>query len=425
MASVTTGQPSKANVTPKYKSMKVPAIHIIAKDVIIKQAHQSFVVLGNSKDECKERNSEEADKNEEKSKPANVPFQDIDLSRLRSPNIPYIGKNANRSRPSEIPSADQNMDPYGSPKISYSARYSEEPEYDNLSNKNTNTGHLASSYPLGGRNLRNELRKERSISVSPEKRGPIEKNEQNQEKHTSRHQDKSKSVKRNEYHQGRDFKRSPEKRGPVEKDEQYQERQTLKSRDKSGYVKRTESPETWRSQTRNRPHNERQISRSPDKIRSKSPNKQLSKRAYGLHDIAYEDDNLDPIKSNVLGGKYGDQFIDSSPSHIFENPLTDENESFLTSVSSPIKYSKDKIAKESQSPFLDCAVRQKQSPHRHPSLIAHFTDETSSEEEIVTKKKKSKSVKENKKKPKAKFEKWPLKKSWVFNQTQVSNNVIL
>ena len=54
------------------------------------------------------------------------------------------------------------------------------------------------------------------------------------------------------------------------------------------------------------------------------------------------------------------------------------------------------MAEESQSPFLDCAVRQKQSPHRHPSLIAHFTDETSSEEEIVTKKKKSKSVKENK-----------------------------
>ena len=42
-------------------------------------------------------------------------------------------------------------------------------------------------------------------------------------------------------------------------------------------------------------------------------------------------------------------------------------------MSSPIKYPKDKMAKESQSPFLDWALRQKQSPHRHPSLFEHFT----------------------------------------------------
>ena len=145
---------------PNYRALRVPAlektIHTIDKDVVIKQAHQSFVVLGNSKNESKDRSTEGSDKKKEKAKPINVPFQKIDLSRLRSPNIPYVGKIANRGRASNIPFADSDLDQYGPKQTSYSPRYSDEPAYKNVSNDERSMDELAASYPQGERIYRNK-----------------------------------------------------------------------------------------------------------------------------------------------------------------------------------------------------------------------------------------------------------------------------
>ena len=71
-----------------------PRVPLIEKEVIIKQAHESFIVLGGTEDEdpTDKDKTEEVIETKSSAKPVSAPFHDVDLSRLRSPNMPYIGK---------------------------------------------------------------------------------------------------------------------------------------------------------------------------------------------------------------------------------------------------------------------------------------------------------------------------------------------
>ena len=59
---------------------------------------------------------------------------------------------------------------------------------------------------------------------------------------------------------------------------------------------------------------------------------------------------------------------------------------------------------------------------RNLSLIAHYTDESSSEDEILLENKEDhKSELKKSDSGSSMYEKWPIKKSWVFNKKHVSS----
>ena len=117
----------------------------VDRDVIIKQAHESFVVLGSlEKEQGREKNEEEEDL---KQRPNHSkPFQKIDLSRLRSPNIPFVGQTSKR--------------------IGFSAH-----QYNSLSESLSSNNDDQNDIWMRTNRNKSSMKKNltRSISVSPEK----------------------------------------------------------------------------------------------------------------------------------------------------------------------------------------------------------------------------------------------------------------
>ena len=75
----------------------------------IKEAHESFVVLNHAFSSTnpyylKDRSKQNLDKKSllsvENQNDICEPFQKVDISRIRSPNIPYVGSNRSRNKPS-------------------------------------------------------------------------------------------------------------------------------------------------------------------------------------------------------------------------------------------------------------------------------------------------------------------------------------
>ena len=74
----------------------------------IKEAHESFVVLNHTFSSTnpyylKDRSKQNLDKKSllsvENQHGSSEPFQKVDISRIRSPNIPYVGSNRSRNKP--------------------------------------------------------------------------------------------------------------------------------------------------------------------------------------------------------------------------------------------------------------------------------------------------------------------------------------
>ena len=354
---------------PNYRSLKVPPlaknIPKLDKDVIIKQAHQSFVVLGNSENESKDRTAEEIDS--EKTNPVNVPFQTIDLSRLRSPNIPYVGKTANRNKVSDVHYPESDLDI--SKPNQRSARFSDEHEYINISDEERQAG-LASSYPLERSELKNKLYMGRDLSTLADKKENLGENELIKQKETAKAQDRvGRSDTRNKTFQRRNISQSPAKNG---------RHRSVNNGNRTIYF---------------------------DKKVVDSPNKQESKGKYVTKNKPYKS-----VKSNQY----------ENTIKAYEDDLSGSgNDSILSNQNSPMKYSSNEITKGLKSSEKNVTGREGTQRHRRSSIMRDFTDESSSEEEITITKKKKKSAKVTKTKASENIKKWPLQTSWVLNQTQV------
>ena len=360
---------------PNNKLSKVPPlaknIPILDKDVTIKQAHQSFVVLGNSENESNYLKTEDSEKNMSKNKPVNVPFQNIDLSRLRSPNIPYVGKTANRDKKSDVQYADFDI----SKPNNNSRRFSDEHEYIDASDEEQ-YNYLCSSYPLERKAFKKQLLVE-GESPNNKTKGYLDNTDvKNERKNVRILTMRERSVSGNEQIQKRNVAQSLEKH------------------------------------ERNKHIKVQKLKGSLDKRRYNSPMKQ--KGMNRAEDIPY---NRNDICNSINKAEaFEEDLSESSPHKLYGSLYTDETESNLTS---PIKNSTKTITSKGMH------TKEKDKTEKYPKRIIssnakHHSDESSSEEEITIRERKSKSVKGTKNKTSEGYKKWPLRPSWVLNQTQVT-----
>ena len=71
----------------------------------VKQVHQSFLVIKDNSRYLKDRRNVKREDDQKPSKRDSLgsePFQRIDISRMRSPNIPFVGRGINKQATQQI-----------------------------------------------------------------------------------------------------------------------------------------------------------------------------------------------------------------------------------------------------------------------------------------------------------------------------------